>query len=805
MKVPLSWLREFVSIPVAVDQRQLTDLFNNLGLVVEGVEQIGHTYEGIVTAKVLSFDRVPKSDHLMLVQVDVGDGTPLAIICGASNYAPGDVVPLATIGTTMVDGRKIERRPVLGIKSNGMLCSARELELSDDHSGIMILPPETALGVSLRQALSIESPDLVFDLAVEANRPDAMSIRGVARDLAAQIGVALTVAPSLAGVTDHPPAAPVRVSVEAADLCPRFIGAVLRGVTICPSPPWIAGRLTLAGMRPINNVVDVSNYVMLELGHPNHAYDLKQVGGGRIGTRWAKPGETLETLDGVTRTLAGDPATHRDGVIVDGADVAIGLAGIMGGASSEIADDTTDVLLEAAHWWPMALARTTKRLSIRTEASARFEKGCDPETLPHAVARFVELLRLTCPGLSVESYEDVRVSPAAPTEIHVRTARVNLVLGTTPELIDDVRIAALLTPIGFNCRPLSPGVTAVTVPTFRPDVTEEINVIEEVGRHFGYRNIPRRVPLSPLVGQLSPLQRDRRSLRRLLTSRECDEAWTATLLAPADLSRAGQPVEAVALSNPMVAEESVLRTSLLPGLLRALAYNASHRNPAIRLFEIGHVFSHPRPGQVVPYERERVAVALAGNGDEATTARALFDAIVAQLGTKPRTMTLEATIDLPGLHATRSARIITTGTNVSIGSIGEVDPRVAEACGIPPGRRVAWLEFDLENLCGLARQPNTMKPFTKFPSTDVDLAFVTPDGVAALTLENALRRAGGQLLDSISLFDVFRSPAFGAGMRSLAYRFRFSAIDRTLTDAEVTKARQGCIDAATKLGATLRA
>lgn len=372
MLVPLSWLKEL--IPLTQSVSELTDAFNSLGLVVEGIEQTGHNLGGIITAQVVHIRPHPNADKVRLIDVRIEEGgAPIdQIACGAWNFAVGDRIPLATLGTTMPNGMLIERRKLRGEMSNGMLCSARELEISDDHEGIMILPPDTPLGIPITEALGIVT-DAVFDLAVEANRPDAMSMVGVARDLAARLGLPMTPPTPDASVLAVPPSSSARGSITAPDLCDRLTTTVIRGVTVTDSPAHIQARLLSCGMRPINNLVDASNYVMLELGAPSHAFDLQKLAGGRIGVRWAVEGEQIVTLDGNTRTLSVEGTI--DGVIVDGDDVAVGIAAIMGGASSEVDEGTTSLLLEIAHWAPMAIARSSKRLGLRSEASARYERN----------------------------------------------------------------------------------------------------------------------------------------------------------------------------------------------------------------------------------------------------------------------------------------------------------------------------------------------------------------------------------------------------------------------------------------------
>lgn len=798
MKLVLSWLREIV--PVTSTIEELTEVFNGLGLEVEGVQHVGGGLDGIITAQVRTIRAHPNADKVRLVDVVTAkDQTEtLQIACGAWNFAEGDIVPLATLGTTMPGGMKIERRKLRGEWSNGMLCSGRELELSDEHGGILQLPESTPLGIPIVAALGI-TPDVVFDLSVNPNRPDAMSVMGIARDVAAKLNLPFTPPALIAGVVDRPPSGnpSIRGSITATDLCDRLTVAVLRHVRVTDSPTWVQARLTLAGMRPISNLVDASNLVMLELGSPSHAFDFDRLAGGQIGVRWACDGETLTTLDGANRTLA--PAGTQDGVIVDGADTVIGIAAIMGGQSTEVSDSTTNLLLEIAHWTPMCIARTAKRLGVRSEASARFERGTDPQALGRAAARFVEIVRLTCPDVTVESFDDILPGPSVRVTIRVRTDRVNLILGTD---LSDATIKKILDPIGFEAVLVETGQHDVTIPSWRPDSTAEIDVIEEIGRLHGYDNIARRQLRTDLVGHLTPLLSDRRRVGDLLTVSGCHEVWTSTFLGDSDLTKSHHSATVVRVANPMSPDESVMRPSLMPGAMRVLAHNANHRNPALRIFEIGHVFGRPRPDQILPYEREQLAVALAADGDDGRTAVTMLDRLVAFLRVNPAAIAVRPA-EVDGLHATRGARVVNTGTGFPIGIVGEIDAVVTEAWGID--RRVGYLQVDLENLIAQPRRSGDVASLSRFPSSDFDLAFVVANDVAADKVLNALRMGAGELCENVALFDVYRGKGLPDGTRSLAYRLRFAAPDRTLNDAELTAVRQASIDAvAAATGATLR-
>ena len=787
MKVLLSWLQEFA--PVNGAPEEIGNQLSDLGLAVEAMTSIGGGLDGVVVARVLDLRPHPDADRIQLVDVDAGDGEALQICCGAFNMSVGDLVPLATLGMTMPNGMEIARRKMRGEWSNGMLCAAEEIGLGDDSEGIMLLDGATGEhpptpGTPLVEALALV-PDVLYDLEVNPNRPDAMSVAGVARDLAARQGVPFALPDPSPGEAGDP--ADGRLSVEVLDpvLCGRFVARVLDGITIGPSPRWLANRLTALGMRPINNVVDVSNYVMLELGQPSHTYDLAALteGGGAgpaLRVRRAVEGETVETLDGAVRTLSAS-----DGVIADGGDAAIGIAGIMGGASTEIGGETTSVVLEMAWWDPQTISTSSRRLGLRSEASIRFERGADPEVADVAMRRFAELLSDSGATLAPGTV-DVRGTVPDRAPVRVRTDRVNALLGT--DLSRD-EMAALLEPIGFTSEPVDGDPSSadldVAVPCFRPDSATEIDVVEEVARMHGYGRIARTVPSSTITGSLTPYQHDRRSVRDTMVGLGLDEVMPVPFLAPGDLERAGLPGDGVTVTNPLVAEESVMRASLRPGILKTLAYNASHRLEGLGVFEIGHVYRVPATEQPLPDEREHLAVGLGGR--DAGDAVAIWSSLADALDCRDYALMSDGPA---GLHPTRAARIEVAGTPV--GFVGEVDPGVLEAHGI--GERVGWLEVDLEALLALPHGGRPYHPVSRYPSSDIDLAFEVDEDTSAAAVRSCLVEAAGDLLADLSLFDVFRGAPVAEGRRSLAFTLRFQANDRTLTDAEVADVRQACID-----------
>ena len=803
MKVLQSWLHEFLDAPVAPEA--IAAAFDDLGTPVEEETRLGEGLDGIEVVQVLDLRPHPNADKIQLVDVDRGDGEALQICCGAFNMAVGDLVPLATLGTVMPGGMKIERRKLRGEWSNGMLCSAKELGLNDDHAGIYVLDPALTLGTPLVDALGIE-PDVLWELEVNPNRPDAMSVMGLARDVAAKVGVGFVppVPPSPIEVAAVPvhwgeegaggPATETLafgtvVTVDLADPqgCGRFVARVLRGLdATATSPDWMQQRLTELGMRPISALVDISNYVMLELGQPNHPYDLAKVAGSTLRVRRATDGEQLVTLDEVTRTFGPD-----DLLICDGDDRPVGIAGIMGGADCEIGPETTDVLLEMAWFDPTSISRSSRRLGLRSEASARFEKGCDPGVLDVAADRFCQLASEICGTSTAPAQVDARGTLPGRPPVRVRTARVNALLGTD---LDAATIGGLLAPIGFHAEPVGDD-HDVAIPTWRFDSATEIDVVEEVGRHFGYRNIPNRELTEPRSGRLTESQQLRRRVRRLLCGLGLAESLPLPFLAPGQLADAGLDPTGIELVNPLVAEESILRTALLPGLVAAVGRNHARRQLAVGLWEIGHVFLPPPADHLLPDEREHVAVILAGR--DAPAAVEVWQVLADLLGLAEPAV---ENADLPGLHPTRGARVTVAGE--PFGVVGEIDPAVLDRHSI--GERVAYLEVDLGRLFTAPRRDPAYRQISRFPASDIDLAFEVPDAVSAIDVERTLA-AGDELVWSARLFDVYRGAPVADGARSLAFALRLQAVDRTLTDAEVAEVRTRLIAAVeSTYGATLR-
>jgi phenylalanyl-tRNA synthetase beta chain len=795
MRAPLSWIRDFTPVDAPVDE--IVAALNQVGLEVDAVEAPGAEVLGVRVARILDEQPIEGADKIRLADVDFGDGQT-RVVCGAPNIYPGMVAPFAPAGATLPGPFVLERRKIRGHVSDGMLCSPKELGLGDDHAGILELDPSMELGTDVRAVLGLD--DVIFELAITPNRPDAMCIVGVARELAAHFGLSLTVPePDLerGQVVMLPPSA-VPVTIDAPDRCPRYL-AWTAEVTMGESPAWMQQRLVKAGMRPISNVVDVTNYVLLERNQPLHAFDLDRLAGPGIVVRLADNGEVITTLDGVARSL-----DATDLLICDGDRAPQALAGIMGGGDSEVSGTTTRILLEAAYFEPMGIAKSSKRLKLRSESSARFERGIDPDAVASAAARAMELFVDVAGARVTPDPVDEYPRPATRPRLRVRTSKVNGVLGTS---LADTEVLDALRPLGIDVSGSGDDIEAVP-PTFRPDLVREIDLVEEVARRVGFDAIGRTVPKPEhQVGGLTRRQHERRVAADVLMGAGLSEAVTIPLVSPEAASRFSDEAPVV-VANPLRSEESVLRPSLLPGLLAAAAYNVARGQPDVALFEIGRVFFAPDPSSLLPHELEAVAGVLTGSErrapiepdravdvyDAVGLVRTLTDGLgVAGLRFEPEVV--------PGLDPKASARVFLG--DAGVGVVGALAPAAAAASGL--GDAAVAFELDLDALARGPRGDRQFRPPSSFPPSAIDLAFVVSDDVWAAQVVATLQAAGGELLESVRCFDEFRSDQLGEGRRSLAFALRFRAPDRTLTDVEVAELRQRAIDAVVAThGAELR-
>ncbi|RNF86616.1 phenylalanine--tRNA ligase subunit beta [Streptomyces botrytidirepellens] len=833
MRVPLSWLREYVDLPAGETGRDVQAKLVAAGLEVETVEQLGAGLKGpLVVGQVLAIEELEGfKKPIRYCQVDVGQangtGEQQNIVCGARNFAVGDKVVVVLPGAELPGGFAISARKTYGKTSEGMICSASELGMSDDHDGIIVLPPEYEVGTDAIELLQLV--DEVLDIAVTPDRSYCLSMRGIARET----GIAYELPLRDPALLDVPAPNSHGYPVKVADPvgCDRFTARTVTGLDPeARSPIWLQRRLQKAGVRPVSLTVDITNYVMLEIGQPLHAYDRSRVTGA-IGVRRAEPGEKLTTLDGTQRVLDAE-----DLVITDDSGP-IGLAGVMGGANTEIADvneaaGTTEVVIEAAHFAPVSIARTARRHKLSSEASKRFERGVDPEATSAAAQRTVDLLVLLAGGTAEVGVTEI-LSPGAPHTITLRADHPDKVAGVAYGRETVVR---RLQQIG--CDVYGADDLTVTVPSWRPDLRDPNDLAEEVIRLEGYENLPSTLPQPPSGRGLTERQRLHRRVGRALAGAGYVEALNYPFIGEEVLNQLGLAADdprrdLVRLVNPLSDAEPALRTTLLPGLLAALRRNAGRGEHDLALFETGLVFratgDEPpavrlpvdhRPSDeeiaqldaALPSQPRRAATVLAGDRQQAGwwgkgTPVSWADAVEAG-----RTVAREAGVELivrqdqqDPWHPGRCAALLAVvdGEEILVGNAGELHPRVTKALGLP--ERTCAMEIELDRLERAGGGAVTSPHVSTFPVATQDVALVVDDSVAAADVEKALREGAGELLESLRLFDVFTGEQIGEGKKSLAYALRFRAPDRTLTAEEVAVARDAAVAvAAERTGATLR-
>jgi len=796
MKLTLSWLQEFVDLPQA-EPEDLVETFESLGHEIEDWHLLEPTFTGVVVGKVLEVGVHPNADKVRLTKVDVGTEV-LEIICGAWNFEAGAIVPVAVPGAVLAGDLAITQRDIRGVTSNGMICSETELGLGDESDGIMVLGadyPQAAASIGKTFAGVVGFPDVYFEINVTPNRPDCLSVYGLARDLAAFYEIPLRKYDI--EVSEGGPASDFAVTISSPEQCPRFTGRQVRGITLAQSPHWMRWRLIQAGVRPISNVVDASNYAMIEFGHPTHAFDVDRLG-HTIDVRMALDGELITTLDDQDRTL-----TSADVVVTDGSQpVAIG--GVMGGASTEVHDGTTNVFIEAAYWRPANILVTSKRLGLRSEASARFERGADPSFTRLAADRVAQLLQQIAGGIPAPEPVDVNPGSISPWTVDYPLSETQRVLGID---LDRDTTAGLLERLTFSVHGNDP--LSVTVPTRRPDVQRPVDLVEEIARLHGFAGIPDTVPSGP-GGGLPYRESRMRRIRETLVGAGLHETLTFSFIGVNDLAMLDPDADsvhdaAIRVVNPLNDTEGVMRTSLIPGLLKAAAVNLSRRLPSASLFEIGKVFL-PGAGKL-PDQPDRLGFVLAGSTEptwhghdrpiDLYDGTGVIDLLVRALDLPDVSFVQSAR---PSFHPGRCADVV-LGDSV-IGTVGEIHPRVADSFGLTG--RVVMAEVDLAELL-IERGPWKFAPPSVFPPVVFDLAFAAPQDVPAKAIIDAAALGAGDLLEHLALFDVFEGESVGEGLVSYALNFRLRAPDRTMTDIEAGPIRRTIADTVERdTGATLR-
>ena len=802
MNVTLNWLKNYIDFELSASE--LADRLTMLGVEVESVKQLGAELEGVVVGSVGSIKPHPNADKLVLCQVDIGETEELQIVCGAPNVREGMLAPVATIGATLPIGLTIKRAKLRGETSHGMLCSEKELGLSEDAAGLMELPTDTPLGTSISEALGLD--DIVFELEITPNRPDCLSLIGVAREIRAETGNALKL-PQVDLSEDETDIREVTsVTIEAPDLCPRYAARVIRGVKVGQSPVWLQQRLESVGIGVINNIVDITNFVLMEYGQPLHAFDYHKLAENRIVVRRAARGENLTTLDEIDRELTPDMLVIAD------AEKPVALAGIMGGYDSEITETTADVLLESAYFNPSSIRATAKALGISTEASYRFERGADIGVVLAALDRAAELIAELAGGSICKGVVDVYPGQQPLTEIQLRPERVNFILGTSLDISEMVQI---LSDLGFDVKanstgnyqageetlkksaetpkqiPSSKNPLQIAVPTFRSDVTREIDLIEEIARVYGYDNIPTTLPKGDIpVPAPNPSTEVRKRIKHFLLAAGMMEAINYSFCDPTCFDKirfaADHPLrDVLKLQNPLSPEMSVLRTTLLPSLLENAQHNRNHQIDTIALFEIGSVFI--RDG--AKKEPERVTGILAGHVGDGVYShpyrepdfydiKGVAEGILEVCGIVD--YTLEKT-DAPTFHPGRNAAVL--ARNRQIGIFGEAHPEVLENYDLP--YKAYLFDFDMEALVDAAIFAKRFEPISVYPKVERDLAIVVDKAVLSDMPTELIYATGGELVESVRLFDVYEGEQVPEGKKSLAYAITYHSATETLTDKTV--------------------
>jgi phenylalanyl-tRNA synthetase beta chain len=798
MRISLQWLSEFVDLPAP---EELARRLTAVGLEVEAVERTGQGLEGVVVARVLSSVKHPDAEKLSVTSIDRGDGQPLQVVCGARNYAVGDLVPLATVGSTLPGGTRIAKAKLRGVESFGMLCSARELGLSEDASGLLILPADAVPGTPIAAALRLE--DVLFEVNVTPNRPDALSHLGIAREVAAALGVPLKRQAAAAREAGLPAAEAIKVRIEAPEKCARYAARVVEGVTIGPSPLWLQRRLERCGIRAISNVVDATNLVLLELGHPLHAFDLDQVAGAEIVVRTARPGETLTTLDGKERVL------DADDLLIADRDRGSALAGVMGGGVSEISPATRRVLVESAWFQPATIRRTAKRHGLHTEASHRFERGADPGMVLAALDRCAALIAELAGGTVRPGLVDANPKPATRTTVRLRWRRPGQLLGLEVPANDTRRI---LSGLGFIERESDGEGAGWEVPSWRVDVSIEEDLVEELVRTIGFQAIPETLPRLALdTPALAPRLEAQARIRTSLEGQGFREVVSYAFVEPRDLEAFHPGVKPVALRNPISTEMAVMRTSVVPSLLRAASHNRRQGRDAARLYELATAF-WPRDGverDPPALERPVVAAVMTGrrgplswavSGDAADfhDLKGVVEGLLAALGATASYR--QAGREVPWLHP-RAAALVLAADGARLGALGELHPRVATAFDLPRG--VLAFELDEAALLAASRLVPGYSPIPRLPAVLRDLAVVVDEPVSAAAVTALVGEE--PLCEEVTLFDVYRGAPLPAGRKSLALAIRYRAADRTLTDAEADAAHARIVERLQRaVGAELR-
>lgn len=840
MLVPVEWLNDYVTIHA--DTEEFCDRMIMSGSNLETVRTYGTSFQNVVVGKVLKKEKHPNADRLSVCQVDVGKEKPVQIVCGAPNVEEGMKVPVALHKSRIPGplhgqpktegGVKITRGKLRGVESDGMICSCSELGFDEKvvpvvhKDGIWVLPEDVEIGVAVEEAMGLKSD--VVDFEITPNRPDCLSMIGMAREAAATFHTTMTYPDTeCENQGDGHASDFIKVEIRDKEKCRRYAARVVTDVHIAPSPWWLQKRLMYAGMRPINNIVDITNFVMLEYGEPLHAFDIRQIEGNQIIVDTAEDGEHFTTLDGEERTLTRDMLMIRDGK------KGVAVAGVMGGLNSEIQEDTTTILIEAANFEMDHIRLTSKKLGLRTEASSRFEKGVDPNLCQAAADRVCRLIEILGAGTVQKGMVDVYPQPVAPWTVAVRTARVNQVLGTT---LSSDEMKQIFTSLEMKVEG-SGDVLHVTPPTVRLDMIAEVDFIEEVARMFGYDKLPETLPRDSSIASPGRAETIRRMARHCMTAMGASEIQTYSFVSPRDADRIHIDQDAwernyVKLRNPLGEENSVMRTLLTPAMLETLGRNWSRNIEQVRAFEIGNTFSpNLMEPDGLPEEQDAMSIGLYGEGVDFFTLKGMVVALLNRLGITDIQFVPES--EYGPYHPGRCARIVygksdagradlsaflqkasqkVEGTEeeiammetmvgklagnmaadgIELGIMGEIHPDVAEEYGI--GRRCYCCELMFATVSDLAKTEVEYTPLPKYPATSRDIALVVDEQIPVGEIEALIRKTGGEMLESVRLFDIYRGEQVPEGKKSTAFTLTYRGKDRTLTEDDVAPVHENVL------------
>lgn len=793
MNLSMRWLSDYVTVDVT--PKQYAEDLTMSGSKVEGYEVEGSEISNVVVGKVLSIEKHPDADKLVVCQVDVGGSEPIQIVTGATNVVVGALVPACLDNSTLPGGKKIKKGKLRGVLSQGMMCSLGELGLTVNdfpyaiEDGIFLIEEDCYPGQDIQSALGLNDTSVEFEIT--SNRPDCMSVIGLARETAATYHLPLQVkAPQVKGAGDGDHISNyLKVSVENPELCPRYTAKIVKNVKIGPSPRWMRERLRASGVRPINNIVDITNYVMLEYGQPMHAFDLKYVNGNQIVVRNAKEGETMMTLDGIDRTFTSDM------LVISDAEKAVAVAGVMGGEYSGIMDDTNVIVFESANFNGPSVRMTAKKLGMRTDASSRYEKGISADSTMDCILRACELVEMLEAGDVVDGVIDVDHSDKTPKTVTFTPDWINRFLGID---LSREEMEKILISLGFDLKG-----DDIIVPSFRIDIEHKADIAEEIARIYGYNNIPTTAPTGIARGIVTDRQKFERKINDTMLSMGCYEIMTYSFISPKYYDNILLPSDSplrnsVVISNPLGEDTSIMRTTTIPSMMEIASKNYNNRNPYLWAYEIGNEYI-PVEGQALPDEKAQLTILLYGNQADFYTLKGMVDALLDRLCVSE--LDIAPDCNIPTFHPGRCA--VLSKDDTRIGIFGEINPKVCANYGIN-SEKVYLAKLDVDSLFALSNSEKTYKALPKYPATSRDLSLICDDELPIAAIEKTIKNAVGNILEKVELFDVYKGAQIEKDKKSVAYSIIMRSDKGTLTDEEADAAIKRALKELEKISVFLR-